>query len=93
MLVKVNNVYKVEKKVNVTLLDIDDFGSLVPIKDLDLRITPDDNSITEILLIPHMLPIFTEGSDESNSMIILANGITMDEINREKRKTIEKARV
>ena len=38
-----------------------------------------------------MLPIFTEGSDESNSMIILANGITMDEINREKRKTIEKA--
>ena len=37
MLVKVNDVYKVEKKVNVTLLDIDDFGSLVPIKDLDKR--------------------------------------------------------
>ena len=90
MLVKVNNVYKVEKKVNVTVLDIDDFGSLVPIKDLDLRIAPDDNSITEILAnSPYA--IFTEGSDESNSMIILANGITIDEINREKRKTIEKS--
>ena len=91
MLVKVNNVYKVEKKVNVTVLDIDDFGSLVPIKDLDLRIAPDDNSITEILANSPYAAIFTEGSDESNSMIILANGITMDEINREKRKTIEKA--
>ena len=91
MLVKVNNVYKVEKKVNVTLLNIDDFGSLVPIKDLDLRIALDDNSITEILANSPYAAIFTEGSDESNSMIILANGITIDEINREKSKTIEKA--
>ena len=91
MLVKVNNVNKAEKKVNVTLLDIDDFGSLVPIKDLDILIAPDDNSITEILANSPYAAIFTEGSDENNSMIILANGITTDEINKEKRKTIEKA--
>ena len=92
MLVKINNLKKEEKKVNVTLLDIDDFGSIVPLKDLDLRIPSDDNSIFEILANSPYAAIFTEGSDESNSMIILANGITIDEINKEKSKTIEKAK-
>jgi hypothetical protein len=35
--------------------------------------------------------IFTEGNiDDNNSTIILANGITTDELNKEKRKTIDK---
>jgi hypothetical protein len=92
MLVKINNLNKEEKKANVTLLDIDDFGSIVPLKDLDLRIPPDDNSIIEILANSPYAAIFTEGGDESNSMIILANGITIDEINKEKSKTIERAK-
>jgi hypothetical protein len=91
MLVKINNVHKEEKKANVTLLDIDDFGSIVPLKNLNLRIT-NDNSIVEILASSPYAAIFTEGGDENNSMIILANGITIDEINKEKRKTIEKAK-
>jgi hypothetical protein len=92
MLVKINNLNKEEKKANVTLLDIDDFGSIVPLKDLDLRLPPDDNSIIEILANSPYAAVFTEGGDESNSMIILANGITVDEINKEKSKTIEKAK-
>jgi hypothetical protein len=92
MLVKINNLNKEEKKANVTLLDIDDFGSIVPLKDLDLRIPSDDNSIIEILTNSPYAAIFTEGGDESNSIIILANGITIDEINKEKSKTIEKAK-
>jgi hypothetical protein len=92
MLVKINNLNKEEKKANVTLLDIDDFGSIVPLKDLDLRIPSDDNSIIEILANSPYAAVFTEGGDESNSMIILANGITIDEINKEKFKTIEKAK-
>jgi hypothetical protein len=92
MLVKVNNLNKEEKKANVTLLDIDDFGSIVPLKDLDLRIPSDDTSIIEILENSPYAAIFTEGSDESNSLIILANGITIDEINEEKSKTIERAK-
>jgi hypothetical protein len=92
MLVKINDVNKEGKRANVTLLDIDDFGSIVPIKNLDLLITPDDNSIIEILASSPYAAIFTEGGDENNSMIILANGITIDEINKEKRKTIEKAK-
>ena len=39
-----------------------------------------------------MAAIFTEGSMEENkSVIILANGMTIDELNREKSKTINKA--
>jgi hypothetical protein len=35
--------------------------------------------------------IFTEGNiDDNNSTIILANGITIDELNKEKSKTIDK---
>jgi len=36
--------------------------------------------------------IFTEGNtDVNSSTIILANGITIDELNKEKSKTIDKA--
>jgi hypothetical protein len=92
MLVKINKLNKEDKKANVTLLDIDDFGSVVPLKDLNLRLPPDDNSIIEILANSPYAAVFTEGGDECNSMIILANGITIDEINKEKSKTIEKAK-
>jgi hypothetical protein len=35
--------------------------------------------------------IFTEGNtDDNSSTIILANGITIDELNKEKSKTIDK---
>jgi hypothetical protein len=35
--------------------------------------------------------IFTQGdTDDNNSTIVLANGITIDELNKEKNKTIDK---
>ena len=38
-----------------------------------------------------LLPVFTEGdTDDNNSKIILANGITINELNEEKSKTIDK---
>ncbi len=37
-----------------------------------------------------MLPIFTGVTDDNNSTIILAIGITIDELNKEKSKTIDK---
>ena len=38
-----------------------------------------------------MAAIFTEGNiDDNDSTIILANGITIDELNKEKSKTIDK---
>lgn len=92
MLVKVNSIDIEEKKARVTLVDIDDFGSIVPLKDLKLRIRPHDDSIVEILTNSPYAALFTEGnSDDNDSIIILANGLTTDEIDREKSKAIDRA--
>ena len=93
MLVKVNGINAINKKVNVTQLDIDDYGSLIPIKELELNIPRhgDDDSIIQTLKISSYAAIFTEGNiDDSNSTITLASGMTLDELNNEKSKTIEK---
>jgi hypothetical protein len=92
MLVKINGIDIEEKKVRVTLVDIDDFGSIIPLKDLKLRIRPHDASIIKILENSQYAALFTEDdSVDNNSIIILANGLTTDEINREKSKTIDRA--
>jgi hypothetical protein len=92
MLVKINGIDIEEKKVRVTLVDIDDFGSIIPLKDLKLRIRPHDGAIIKILENSPYAALFTEDDNvENNSIIILANGLTTDEINREKSKTIDRA--
>lgn len=91
MLVKVNKICKEEKRVQVTLLDIDDLGSIIPVRELYLRISPSDGSIAETLINSPYAAIFTEGNNnEDNGIIVIANAITLDEINREKTKTIER---
>jgi hypothetical protein len=81
-----------KSRVKVTQLDIDDFGSVIPLKELELNISTDDGSIIQTLKNFSYAAIFTEGSMEENkSVIILANGMTIDELNREKSKTINKA--
>lgn len=46
MLVKVNDIDITNKKVKITQLDIDDYGSVIPIKELELKIpSHDDESI------------------------------------------------
>ena len=93
MLVKVNRIDATSNKVNVTQLDIDDYGSVIPVKELELNIPPYDDSIIQTLKSSSYAAIFTEGNntDDSNSTITLASGMTLDELNSEKSKTIEKA--
>ena len=87
MLVKVNNIDTINNKVNVTRLDIDDYGSVIPIRELELNIPAYDNdSIIQTLKNSSYAAIFTE----DNSTIILASGMTLDELNQEKSKTIDK---
>ena len=77
--------------MQVTLLDIDDLGSIIPVRELYLRISPSDGSIAETLINSPYAAIFTEGnSNEDNGIIVIANAITLDEINREKTKTIDR---
>jgi hypothetical protein len=91
MLVKVNRIDATSNKVNVTQLDIDDYGSVIPVKELELNIPPYDDSINQTLKSSSYAAIFTEGNtDDSNSTITLASRMTLDELNREKSKTIEK---
>jgi hypothetical protein len=92
MLVKVNNIEASKNKVKVTKLDIDDYGSIIPLKDLELKLPQDDNSIIRILENSSYAAVFTEGNiDDNNSTIVLANAMTIDELNKEKSKTIDAA--
>jgi hypothetical protein len=91
MLVKVNDIDTTNKKVKVTQLDIDDYGSVIPIKELELNIpSHDDESIIQTLKSSYAA-IFTEGNiDDNDSTITLASGMTIDELNKEKSKTVDK---
>ena len=93
MLVKVNNIDASKNKVKVTKLDIDDYGSIVPLEELELKLPQDDSSIIQILENSSYAAIFTEGNvdDDNNSTIVLANAMTIDELNKEKSKTIDAA--
>ena len=92
MLVKVNSIDTIKNEVKVTLLDIDDYGSVIPLQDLELNIPADDASVVQILKNSSYAAIFTEGNIEENgSTIILASGMTVDELNKQKSKTIDKA--
>ena len=93
MLVKINSVDEVKHKAMVTMLDIDDYGSVVPLDELELNLPLNDNSVIHILKNSAYAAIFTEGDFiNKDATIILANGITVDELNEEKNKTIERKR-
>ena len=90
MLVKINNIDPSKNKVKVTKLDIDDYGSIIPLKELELKLPQDDNSIIQILENSSYAAIFTEDNvDDNNSTVVLANAMTVDELNKEKTKTID----
>ncbi len=58
---------------------------------VELKIPANDDSIIQTLQNSPYAAIFTEGNtDDNSSTIILANGITIDELNKEKSKTIDK---
>ena len=48
MLAKINHVDIDRKTVSITRLDIDDFGSIIPLDELELHVSPDDDSLIHI---------------------------------------------
>ena len=92
MLVKVNGIHNNNKMVNVTRLDIDDYGSVIPLEELELQLPINDNSVIEILKNSQYAVLTIEESLEENGNIITsAKTMTLDELNREKQETIEVA--
>ena len=91
MLARVNRISNDNREVIITRLDIDDFGSVVPIKELELRFPANDDSIVQTLRNSPYAAIFTDSDDENGRTIVLANGISIEDLNREKERTIDKA--
>ena len=78
----------------VTMLDIDDYGSIVPLDELELNLPLIDNSVIHLLKNSAYAAIFTEGDYiNKDATIIRAYGITVDELKEEKNKTIERKRI
>ena len=87
MLAKVNNI--TGNNVRVTKLDIDDFGSIIPLRELNLKLPQDDNSISQTLSQCLYAILFTKDDTEhEGSTIILARAMTTDELNEEKERTV-----
>jgi hypothetical protein len=87
MFVKVNGFG--DHTVLVTELQIDDLGSVIPIRDLELRLPISDKIITKILKMSKYAAIFTEdNSDDNESTVILASRISEDELDQEKSRII-----
>ena len=61
MLAKVNNIDIDKNKVRVSKLDIDDYGSIIALKELELKIPTNDNFIIQTLQSSSYAAIFTEG--------------------------------
>lgn len=88
MLAKINDISK--DSVKATKLDIDDFGSVIPLRELDLKLPQDDDSVSETLRHSSYAIIFTKDDGEDDgSTIILARSVTTEELNDEKQRTIE----
>jgi hypothetical protein len=87
MLVKVNDIRG--NSVRVTKLDIDDFGSVIPLRELDLKLPQDDDSVSQVLRHSEYAILFTaDDSEDDGSAIILARSMTTEELNEEKERTV-----
>jgi hypothetical protein len=87
MLVKIND--STRNNVKVTKLDIDDFGSVIPLSELDLELPQDDDSVRDTLRHSSYAIVFTKDDREvDGSTIILAKGVTTEELNNEKERTV-----
>jgi hypothetical protein len=90
LLVKINNIDNNNDKVKVTKLDIDDYGSVIPLEELELKLPQNDDSVSKILKDSQYAVLSLQGNIEENgSTIITAETMTLDELNKEKQKTIE----
>jgi hypothetical protein len=90
MLVKVNSIHDENKMINVTRLDIDDYGSVVPLEELEFQLPPNNNSVTEILKgSQYAVLTIQEDLGRHSNIITSAETMTLDELNKEKQKTIE----
>ena len=87
MLVKVNNIEG--NSVRVTKLDIDDFGSVIHLRGVNLRLPQEDESVVQTLRHSIYAILFTiDDTEDDGSTIILARSMTQEELNEEMERTV-----
>jgi len=88
LLVKVDKIIE-GNKIKVVELDIDNYGSVIPLRELELKL-PEDDSVIKVLSSTEYAAILTAGdNDEGGDTIILANSVSLDELNEEKKRAID----
>lgn len=87
MLVKVDKIIE-GNKIKVVELDIDNYGSVIPLRELELKL-PEDDSVIKVLSSTEYAAIFTEGEIDEGATIILAISVSVDELNEEKKRAID----
>jgi hypothetical protein len=87
LLVKVDKIIE-GNKIKVVELDIDNYGSVIPLRELELKL-PEDDSVIKVLSSTEYAAIFTEGEIDEGVTIILANSVSLDELNEEKKRAID----
>ena len=88
LLVKVDKIIE-GNKIKVVELDIDNYGSVIPLRELELKL-PEDDSVMKVLSSTAYAAIFTEDdNDKDGDTIILANSVSLDELNEEKKRAID----
>jgi hypothetical protein len=89
-----------ENMVRVTQLDIDEYGSIIPVGEVELLFSSHNVNLYELLKNSTYAAIFTEKDldnkasgnsllDDKLNNIILVIPITLDELNDEKKKVLE----
>ena len=88
LLVKVDRIIE-GNKIKVIELDIDNYGSVIPLRELELKL-PEDDSVIKVLSSTEYAAIFIEDdNDDGDDTIILANSVSLDELNEEKKRAID----
>ncbi|MDW0152898.1 MAG: hypothetical protein QOK85_09305, partial [Nitrososphaeraceae archaeon] len=62
LLVKVDRIIE-GNKIKVVELDIDNYGSVIPLRELELKL-PEDDSVIKVLSSTEYAAIFTEGDND-----------------------------
>jgi hypothetical protein len=89
MLVKVDSIHNTEKFINITKLDIDDYGTMILLVELEFKLSLNDDHNRDRKNSQYAILSVQEDLEENDSTINSAETMTRDELNKERQKIIE----
>jgi hypothetical protein len=89
MQVKVDSIHNTEKFINITKLDIDDYGTMILLVELEFKLLLNDDHNRNRKISQYAILSVQEDLEENDSTINSAETMTRDELNKERQKIIE----